>query len=308
VRLFDRVCRVVAFHGGGADNGLVIDGLRVQFEITKTISKEPNTGTVTLTNCNAETRAWLQRDGMTAWLEAGYDGTYRRILAGAVRWCESRHDGTDWTTRLEVVDGARADRARVGRTYRTGTPVATILRDVAQAMGYALPAGVAELGGALPAGVTVSGLARDELTRLLAQLGYSWSIQGEQLQVLRDGAVNADEAWVISEATGLIGVPEYSAPTKSKQQRTLTFSALLFPELTPGGRVQLEARVVRGLHRMRSVKHVGDTHGSEWTSQVEATPLGGSASATAGAAAPTPAATAAEEAALKPGGGGAPLG
>lgn len=305
MRLFDRVCRVVAFHGGGADNGLVIDGLRVQFEITKTISKEPNTGTVTLTNCNAETRAWLQRDGMTAWLEAGYDGTYRRILAGAVRWCESRHDGTDWTTRLEVVDGARADRARVGRTYRTGTPVATILRDVAQAMGYVLPAGGVAIDGALPAGVTVAGLARDELTRLLAQFGYSWSIQNEQLQVLRDGAVNADEAWTISEETGLVGVPEYSAPTKSKKQRTLTFQTLLFPQLTPGGRVQLEARVVRGLHRMRSVKHVGDTHGQEWTTQVEATPLGGTGSTGAGEG------TASREAADQPAerlDGGGPLG
>lgn len=301
MRLFDRVCRVVAFRGDDDNNGLVIDGLRMQFEITKTIAKEPNTGTVTIYNGNAETRAWLQRDGLSMWLEAGYDGTYRRILAGSVKWCESRHEGTDWATRLEVVDGARADRARVGRTYRQGTPVATILRDVAKGMGYVLPAGVAELDGALPAGVTVAGLARDELTRLLAQFGYSWSIQGEQLQVLRDGEVNADEAWVISEETGLVGVPEYSAPTKSKKKRTLTFSSLLFPELTPGGRVQLEARVVRGLHRMRSVKHVGDTHGQEWTTHVEATALGGAGEPARGEGTPT--APPVEEG-LGPGGGG----
>lgn len=290
MRFFDRSCRVTAYRQPTGfigrnpdfferlDNGIEITGLRVRAEITKTISKAPNRCELTITNLSDRERAELQVGPTTILVEAGYDGVLRQIFLGHLKAAPLVvREGGDRDTRLQLLDGGRAyAAARINRSYKAGTPLRTILRDAAAALGWTLPRAFEasrELDQQLAAGLALEGSAADELTRLLAPYGYGWSVQDGKLQILRDDQTREEQAWLIDDnERGLIGEPTIEPPERGKRAK-LKFRCLLFPELVPGGKVQLDTSGVRGLHRMLEVKHLLDTRGPEWYTDVEGRPL-----------------------------------
>lgn len=293
-RRFKRVWKVTAFRakpgtpGGFVNshtdffepqpNGIEITKLRVQFSIEKSLDKEPNTCELTLTNLAEGTRADVCRKPLIVRVEAGHeeDEGLRLLFQGDLRYGFSKQENTDWSTVLQLADGSRAyQHARVSRSYRSGTSALTAVRDAARSMGVVLPRNVEAdpaLSRGFAAGVQLHGPAREELTRLLAPFGYSWSIQGGRLVVLKDDEVDAGRAVVISQETGLLGSPEFGAPEKDGKPPTLKVRTLLYPQINPGQTLDVRSRGIDGIFRAERVTHVGDSHGDDWFTEIEAKP------------------------------------
>lgn len=287
MRFFGRSCRVTAYRQGtgfiGAnpdfferlDNGIEITGLRIQAEITKTIGSSPNRCDLTITNLSDTDRAELLVGTTTIVLDAGYDGVLQQLFVGHLKNIPAvARDHASRETKLQLLDGGRAYRsARINRSYKTGTPLRTIIKDAASALGWTLPRAFEaspELDQRIASGLALEGSAADELTRLLAPYGYGWSSQNGKLQILRDDQTSNDDAWLIDDdGRGLVGEPTWDPPPKGKPPK-LSFRCLLFPELAPGGKVQLDVPAVRGLHRIFQAKHTIDTRGQDWYTDVEA--------------------------------------
>jgi hypothetical protein len=251
--------------------------LRVTFSIEKNLGTEPNGATVTVYNLSEAGRAEIQKKPLHVRLDAGYDGDIRRLFVGDLRFGSAKLDGVDWMTRLELADGLRARKyARARKSYPPGVSQRAVLGDVVKAMGLKVPKSVddaKELLGAFASGVATDGPAHAEMTRLLQPHGLGWSVQDGQLQILRENGVRADEAIVVSQDTGMIGSPEFEAPKRGKRGPSMRVRMLLEPRLQPGGRIKLESLVGGGLFKVERVRHTGDTHGSDWYSDVEAKPL-----------------------------------
>jgi hypothetical protein len=89
---------------------------------------------------------------------------------------------------------------------------------------------------------------------------------------------SAEIATVVSPETGLIGSPARtgqegargSKTRKRKQRPGAKFTTLLIPSLAPGKFVILKSDFVSGSFKVQSVEHIGDTHGNDWNSIVEA--------------------------------------
>lgn len=262
----------------GLPNGIEIDKLRIQFQIEKTLDKEPNTCELVITNLAAGTRVDLCKKPLIVRVDAGYeeDGGARHLFAGDLRYGWSKQDGTEWLTTLQLADGSRAfQHARVSRSYKAGTSVLTAVRDAARTMGVLLPKNIeisTELGRSFAAGVQLHGHTRDELTRLLAPFGYSWSIQSGRLVILKDNEVDTTRALVISKDTGMIGSPEFGAPEKDGKSPTLTIRTLLYPQVSPGVMLSVQSDSINGIFRAERVVHSGDSHGEDWYTEIEAKP------------------------------------
>lgn len=296
MRLFRKTARVTAYRtqpgtpGGFVNknpgffdqlpNATVIEDLRITFKIEKNLSSEPNTCEMTITNLAAVSRADLEKKPLIVRIDAGYDGVAKHLFLGDLRWGFSKLDGVNWETTLQMADGDRAYRfARVNRSYKAHTPVVQVIKDIVKTMGLATPSG-AELGTAasidaqFATGGSMQGPARDELARLLAPYGYHFSTQDGKLQILRDEEARADQASVISADNGMIGSPQRAAPDKSGKPQMTTAKMLLYPELTPGQKVQILSKTVNGIFRLERVTHDGDTHSKDtWTTEIEAKPL-----------------------------------
>lgn len=300
-RLYNRIVKITAYRANpGAPNGFIdsnptffqtlpnatiITDLRVQGHIEKSIDKSPNTLKVTITNLAEATRVDLTTRPLTVRIDAGYDGNLRHIFTGDMRKGWSEKKDTDWLTHIHLADGDRAFRfARVNKSYKRGTSLITALKECARSMGMTLDDTIltsADLQEQFANGDVLDGATRDELTRLLAPYSYGWSIQNGKLQMLRDEQTLANEAWVIDEQDGMIDSPEFSVPDQPKKPPKkassikvpkLKVKNLLYPELTPGGKVRVRSEAIEGIFKLMRVEHTFDTgYGGEWLSDLQAT-------------------------------------
>jgi hypothetical protein len=248
--------------------------MRVAFSLEKTIKAEPNKGEITVSNLAEATRAELQRKPLAVRLEAGYDGELERLFVGDARYVQSKRDGASWLTMIQLGDGERSYQfGRVNRSFRRGITVGAAIREVASAMGLPVTvnANLTELDQKqFVSGLTLFGPGRRELTRLLQPHGREWSIQDGRLQILTAEEARFDQAVLVSQDTGMIGSPEFGVPEKKGGKPALSVKMLLYPGLTPGGRIQVVSNNINGLFRIEKVRHSGDTHGEEWYSEIEA--------------------------------------
>lgn len=273
---------------GGPDglttNGVEIEKLRVKFNINRDLSKHPNRCDIEITNLAPLSRAAMETKPLFVEFAAGHADFNKLLITGDVLYAMSEQKGPNWLTTLQVGDNARAFAgARLTKTYKRGTPLKTIVRDVVRRLGQDLPANLAastELDVQIATSQVLDGDAHVELTRLLAPYGYDWSFQNGRLQVLKF-AESRNDVLPVSEQTGMIGTPEFGQATKTGKPPTMTVLHLLYPEVLPGGLIELTSSARSGLFKVVSVRHSGDTHGDEWFTEMEIKPAAGPAGSAA---------------------------
>lgn len=283
-KLYNRACEVVVSAPPAAGQfGATLDAFRIasfrtSFTVSRSDKPEPNPAEVTIYNLSKETRARFTGKGWRIALLAGYGDQLAQVFAGDVRDFVSEDPETESVLKIRAGDGERAfNFARVGRSYPPGTPVIDAVQHVLERMGIdpgtSLQRVATALGGkAFGAGYAHQTRASTELSRLLDPLGLRWSIQGGRLEVLGEDEALPELAPLVSPLTGLIGSPELGAPEKKGKKPLLKVKMLLQPRLRPGQRFQLQSESHNGLFRCKKVTHRGDTHGSDWISEVEAQP------------------------------------
>lgn len=263
---------------------LLVTGLRVNFSVEKSTSSEPNKSHVSIYNLSEDTRARLSKMSQAqVTLEAGYPTTIARIFNGQTRkgptGIQTGKTNTDWVTKLECGDGEAAfTEKRFKGSFGAGTPVQTVARELAKALGL----GAGNLEAAMrsgnfrqgiteyPHGVAINGRASEELVKLMTSLGLEASIQDGQLQVLRSNETLSGQAVLLTPETGLIGTPSYGSSEEGKESKgppTLKVKSFLQPSLRPGVQVKVESAAVRGYFKVKSVTHAGDSRSGDWVSE-----------------------------------------
>jgi hypothetical protein len=278
--LFGRVCRLSIYNtitggfGMTADQVVTIANLRMQFSIRKTLSKEPNDATISVTNAAPTTRGFMQFKGAQVVLEAGYEDSMRVVFTGDIRQADHTLEGPNWTSKLTCGDGERGfQHARLNRSWRGSTPAGTIVAAAIEAMGLGV-GNLAEVKDALNkshgyrSGYVARGSAARELDTVLKAAGYEWSIQDGQLHISRTDDVPTGTV-LLSPDSGLIGSPTHGSAPKKGKPPVLKIKTLLMPQLKPGSFVRVESAQHKGDFKLIEVAHSGDTAGGDWYTESE---------------------------------------
>lgn len=269
------------------------DQLRIQFKVSKTLEKEPNTCELRITNLAAESRGKLKGAGLAVIVEAGYAGGLGVIFSGDSRTVDHANEKGDWLTLAQCGDGEQAYLyARCNESFAPGARVADVIRNVADKM--SLNKGNLEDALALPLlvesfshGYTAFGKASEVFSKLMTTAGLAWSIQQGQIlitadprrSVWRKGTAFYEQAknlgspgtaYSLSAATGLVGSPVHAPPDKKKKGSFIKVKSLLNPQLAPGRVVTLDSRFVKGEFVIQKLDHEGDSHGRDWFTTFEA--------------------------------------
>jgi len=277
---------VVASKDGGTlnfslSNQITVENLRVAFSIERTLTKDPNTASISIYNLSEDTRSAMQTRPLRVRLDVGYDGNLARIFDGDVRWAENRRDGAEWVTSFQLGDGDRSYRfSRVAISLGPGTTMLQALRKVADAMGLDVPTAAAEfsqLAKQYTSGVVLSGAGHRELSRITDRAGLGWSVQDGRLQLLDKDGYRSEPAMTISEDTGMVGMPALGPPPDKSTQPVLTVSKVIDPTrpIVPGSIIVVESKAlkhVNGTYRVNRCTHRGDTHEGDWVTEIEAVP------------------------------------
>lgn len=256
---------------------VVSTDLDIQFDIVKTLRKEPNTADITIFNLNPDNRDTLaELEKPVAQLKAGYEGDIKTIFLGDTRSAFSSYEPPDWVTLIEGGDGEdKVSKKRINKTFAPGTPLSVIIQAAATALGL----GTGNLAQFLPFaklvnggketinGMTLSGPAARELYRIVRSTGLEYSVQDSTLQFLSAGKSLIDTAVVLTPETGLIGVPTFG------NDGVIELRTLLDGDIIPGRQLILESKSFAGTLRAERCQYTGATDGTDWYVDIEATLL-----------------------------------
>lgn len=290
-----------------------ITGLDIEFDVKKTLKKEPNTAAVRVYNLSESTRRAIQGKDLPVELRAGYMGdaplgastesalsdiglgastTLPLLYLGKLRYATSQQDDSmAWITSVSSGDGDRAvTKARTKKAYRAGTPWASIVKDLAADMGLDSSNAIAVMSSpalatkTLPGSLQLQGASAADLSRVLDALDFDWSVQDGALQLLRYGQAVTTNVVELSADSGLIGSPEIALradPRAGKgpkaalaqPQHFIRARSLLNGALVPGCKVSIRAAMTKGFYRVEAASHIGSTHDVTWYTDLEATEL-----------------------------------
>jgi len=267
----------------GSTEKIVVAGLRVTFEITKSVLSHPNLCKLVIYNPNETTLAALQKKFTRITFNAGYEGLTGLLFKGEIRNAYQGKTSTDRTITLYAADGERDwQNSRFNKTYSENVNTKQIITDVIESF-KGLTQGLIE---GLPdkkdkvMGETLSGSSKDIMDRFAKEYDFNWSIQNEQITISKtDEPLSNTQAILITPTTGMIG-----SPTVTEIGADVT--SLLNPKLLPdrlfkiesvNGDVQLgnlyfreiKRTTAEGIYKIQEVTFKGDSWDGDWLATIK---------------------------------------
>jgi hypothetical protein len=243
--------------------GLVWEGLRIKFEVAYARDRKPPTAKIQIWNLSESSRKFIQEQGDTVLLQAGYGLTAGGLFDGDIKRSVIEPGWPDVITKIEAGDGERATlESRISLTLGPGRTTRDQLRELVAATGLRtgvlpdLPDGRQFTGG-----LTMFGPVRNYLDELADELGADWWVADGQLNMVLQGESLPELAFLVTPDTGLIGSPSELTKTTSGRVRVIgvKWRMLLAHELRPGRICQLESREFSGQYTVEKVKFTGDS-------------------------------------------------
>jgi len=251
--------------------------LKIEFQVEKTVSGEPNEATLKVTNLNDSSRNTINEELAEITLEAGYerDGSRGVVFTGFVRDVTHERIGVDIITTIEAGDGDKAARkSYISKTFTRGTSILDVIKFVQGEMEdvdlgeIILPEGVADLTRPL------SFMAPPQrcLNELGRTYGFYWSVQNGALEVIPGDGFLSDVV-DITPTTGMIGVPSIT-------DSGIIVQTLLNPQIRPGRKVNIQSETTSragqdGEYRVSSAAYFGDNRDGDFACEIEAELING---------------------------------
>jgi hypothetical protein len=272
------------------------NSLRVTFDIRKLGYQAIYYGDISIWNLSEDLEQDLflssaEKDALRIVVSAGYKETQDVIFDGVVMQpMFDRENVTDFKTTFHCVDGPLVGSNFISLTLAKTAKQIDQIRQMAKSshntfkVDYITP----NLNTtSLPRGKTFFGEVRDYLRGISKTNDTSWFVEDGNLNIVHPEDIPADQALKVGPNNGLIGVPQQT-------QDGVAFRMLLNPLIKlkkVAMNVQLDLEVIRqvklqygqrqtlldqdGLYKVAGVRHIGDTRGNEWYTDVTAVnPMG----------------------------------
>lgn len=247
----------------------------MRFDASLSLAPDPDNATIHLYNLSDRDRAAIETgdsDTQVA-LRAGYDDDPPAIFLGRWRSAETAREGPDIVTTVEAASALRAREygRQLNRTYRAGTRMSTVVRDLLRTLDVGEGSlrqtldqfALTGVGSEIKAPISVSGPAWDSLVEILESNGLQVTTEGDDLIAV--GVDNALDrtAILLSAETGLRGVPSVD---KSGE---VSVQSAMIPGLIPGRLVRIQSEFLEAQFRVDTVRYVGSLYGQEFGATIE---------------------------------------
>lgn len=277
---------------GKNGNGILVDKLRIDFEITKTIQPSPNSGIIKIYNLNPNNETLIHDEYTDIIVNAGYKNNVRILFSGNIKHVFKYKQKTDYITEIEAADGDNDYRnSYLSETLSAGTTREHIVQRAVASFKAGTTQGFTGIDPVTNSrAVVLAGSTRRILDRLAKDSGANWSIQDGQLTIVKANATLPNTAIVMNSQSGMLEAPEIN-------DKGIRVKCLLNPQLAVNGVVKLNNNDIRvqerrvnilskkadkiaaktqqpvrldpdGLYKIIRIRHHGDNRGKDWTSEV----------------------------------------
>jgi hypothetical protein len=250
----------------GDGGGLVVERLRIAFNVSKSLSGTPNTAQISIWNLSQENRLKIKKEFDKVRLEAGHVEAGNRgiIFEGNVRDVTHKREGPDIITTAECGDGDKGIRTgTIAKTFPKGAKPKEMIDELLKNMpdvDRGVIQGLDDLP-AYPRAVTMFGMASREMDKIGRTHKLYWSVQDGALEVI-PGDSFIDDVVVISQTSGMIGVPEIT-------DNGIKVTCLLNPQIRIGRVVEVRSQTLEmnegeGRFRVSALEFSGDTRANTY--------------------------------------------
>lgn len=222
----------------------------------------------------------FKRGGKVAF-RAGYSDSIDSIFIGTIKNVLRERRGPDTITRLICRGGKLTDeQTQIGETLGSGAKVTDVIRACITALGYPAVMDDAQFEdvAAYPRGYVLNGDPRVYLDKLATTHGFSYVIESERVVVVRDGSYRQGDVHIVSQFTGMEGIPEITEVGADVIIR-------MNPRIRIGGRFRIESELStfnfsnlyfqdipesagKGEYRILRLAHTGDSWGDAWSTKI----------------------------------------
>ena len=291
---FKRVCQVIV---GKSGKGVLIESLRIEFEIIKNFDSEPNYAIIKIYNLSPDNENKIKNEYDDVIINAGYKDESRLIFRGNIKHVYRYRKENDFITEIEAGDGDKDFRNSImNETLAAGTTNQQIVERAVKSFGTTIKGEIQLTERQRFRGKVISGNTRKVLADLSQESGANWSIQDGQLQIIKVGAFLKDVAIVINSQTGMLSTPEIN-------DKGIAVKCLLNPQIRINGRIKLDNNLIKakrikpkslanerqkkeskpktpirldpdGIYKVLKLTHKGDTRGNDWITEIECVSIG----------------------------------
>jgi hypothetical protein len=262
--------------------------LRIVFKVKKSSAQTPNSAIIRVYNLSDNTAKQIREEFQSVTLQAGYQSNFGLIFKGNIKQVRfGRENSTDTYVDIAAGDGDQSyNFSTISTTLSAGSHQTDQINAAINTM---KPNGVTtgfidDIDSIiLPRGKVMYGMSRDYLRQSTESTGTTWSIQNEQIQIVKRTSVAPDPVVVLTSKTGLVGVPELTNDGVSAR-------CLLNPLIRIGGIININQRDIAdaklsnvsndlqvnsapqttadGLYRVLVAEFNGDTFGNDWYTDI----------------------------------------
>jgi hypothetical protein len=278
---FGRKYRVVV--AGDTTAGWDVSQLRVVFEIEKTYMAYANYAYITIYNLNESAESLIVKEGSRVYVEAGYEnGIYGNIFSGnIIQFIREKEDNLDYTLTLVCLDGDGFLNANwIDITLNAGQNKRQIINAICNRALVSTPIGriSPEISGEqLPRGKVLFGRPKDYLGIIAMEQNGNFYVENGDT-IITKCTDEPTKVLEVSPSTGLIGTPEQT-------QYGANFKLLLDPRVGLLASIKINNASVRqlrqapgqlpikldddGQYQAYRVRHIGDSRGNDWYTEVD---------------------------------------
>lgn len=236
---------------------------------------------INLYNLTDDTINRMFKRGKSLTFRAGYSDSIDTIFKGTIRNVFPERRGPDKITKVICRGGKLAvDQSQINQTLGANTQLVDIIRACGTSMGYPIVIDDSQFSdiAPYPYGYTLQGDPRTYLDELAQTHGFDYVVENERLVVVRQGYTRQGTVNIISQFTGMEGIPEISEIGVDVVTR-------LNPKLRIGGRFRIESDLAtfnfsnlyfrdvpesagQGEHKIIKIEYTGDTWGDAWSNKI----------------------------------------
>ncbi len=269
---FGRLITVISGPSGGT--GTSISDCRISFDIEKSIGKTPNKSNVMIYNLSDTTMASMGKRMNKLIIKAGYkdENSLSTIFYGDINKSEISKEPPDTILKIEAMDGWKSlQQAIINKSYAAGTSISTVVNDIVSEMGFVIGGTKPNISGSYAPGYVASGKCGHVLSKVLNKVGYTWSIQNDQIYIFEEGGSAKTFELSLASDTGLLSISklEHDAKLTKSAKSYYTIRTLLFPQIIPGAQVYIKSSLATGNMIVQNVTMSGDSYEGDFIVEAE---------------------------------------
>lgn len=259
-----------------------ISDLRIQFVINKSLSWAANSGIIKVWNLRQSTRNLIRAFGDEVELWAGYedDSNLELLFVGQTSVVQHQFTQPEIITTLQCGDGNKYINEQFSSfSFGAGTPAKEVINYIAGLLNLKVDIPPAD-DLVYKTGFKSCAPIKDALTKACEYLDLQFIINNNMLSIVPKIARVSGAIYTINETTGMIGIPERFVNQaqslygpENKPQPGYKVNTSLKPQIQPKDTISLSStqlNIANQLHFVNTIKHLGDTYGAEWLSNIEA--------------------------------------